>query len=193
MVDMKCQFLILAVHLGALLACQSPDGNHTADSGAIPDVVDTADTLSAPERVDILFGDSSNRALFWDRESVVASGGDMLRIDGLTMMYISKAVLPIHIQTSLMRIDVLELPLLVQVDAFDKQAGQSLEVFAGALKVGKNYESPFQEVDTLTGGSLYMINKDIDLSEKEQLDDLTPLQWWKEVYSKEFSNAIADN
>ena len=174
-------------------ACQSPSGSAGTDHDSTSAVVETVvDTIPAPERVEILFGDSSNRALFWDRESVVEPLGKGLRVDGLSLVYISDAELPLRIQTSLMHIDVLELPLLVRTDAFDKHAGQSLEVLSGALKVGKNYESPFPDIDTLRAGNLYMINKDIDLSEKERLDDFTPLGWWKKVYSSEFPNLLMD-
>ena len=192
--SMNGRSLVLMASLGVLLACQSPSGGHGADRGTLPPVAETAaDTVPSPERVEILFGDSSNRTLFWDQESVVEVVGKELRVDGLSLVYISTAGLPLRIQTSLMHIDVLALPLLVQFDAYNKDAGQSLDVFSGALKVGKSYESPFPDSDTLRAGDLYMINKDIDLSEKERLDDFSMLRWWKETYSKEFCNAVADS
>lgn len=174
------------------LACQPSGNDRTTERGTAPFGSDrAAGIISGPERVQILFADSTNRALFWDTASMIEPMGKGFRVDWLSLVYVSKAALPFRINTALMHIDVLELPLLVQIDAFDDQAGQSLEVYSGALKVGKSYDSPFPDIDTLHTGDLYMINKGIDLSEKERLDDLSILHWWKETYSKNFPNTLA--
>ncbi|WP_188749803.1 hypothetical protein [Parapedobacter defluvii] len=142
------------------------------------------DTIPDPHRFQFIFGDSVNRAFFWDQESTLReTGSEALRMDGRSVLYIEKASLPFGLRTALMDIEVLELPLLLQVDAFDNEAGQSLELFSGALKVEKSYESSFPSLDTLRAGDLYMINKDIDLSEKEHLDDFSIQHWW-ETYSQ---------
>ena len=177
-----------------VLSCQQrPGNNHTAATDTVlADTGADVEVLPVPARVETLFADSANRALFWDEESKVEASAGGLRVDGRSLIYLSAAELPLQIQTALMHIDVLELPLLVHIDAFDTQAGQALEVYSGALKVSKSYASPFPDVDTLRTGNLYMINKDIDLSEKERLDDLDVLHWWKETYSKAFPNALGD-
>ena len=147
-----------------------------ADSG-------TTDTVTNPLGVQFVFGDSVNRAFFWDQMSELReTGPKSLRMNGLSVIYIEKAPLPFELHTALMDIEVLELPILLRVDAFDKEAGQSLELFSGGLKVEKSYESDFPSLDTLHAGDLYMINKDIDLSEKEYLDDFSVQNWW-EAYS----------
>lgn len=188
-------FGALFISLLVFSACQQKNNTKVSNSLNNADTMDTTGAgIPLPERIQILFGDSSNRALFWDGESIVhQKKGDILQVDGLAILYISNATLPLKLHASLMDIEVLELPLLLQIDAFDKHAGQSLEVFSGTLKVGKSYKSPFPEVDTLHANDLYMINKDIDLSEKERLDDFSVRHWWEKVYSKKFPNVVADS
>jgi len=164
-------------------ACQN---RSKSTASATDPPIDTAikqDTVPDPNRFQQVFGDSVNRAFFWDQKSTLRESGKALRMDGLSVLYIEKASLPFGLRTTLMDIEVLGLPLLLQVDAFDDEAGQSLELFSGALKVKKNYESSFPSLDTLHAGDLYMINKDIDLSEKEHLDDFSIQRWW-ESYSQ---------
>lgn len=176
---------VIAVLMGLLLSsgCQhaSRDTVSAADSVGNSTVMDfQQDTLSEPHRIQLLFGDSLNRAFFWDSESRLTEAADgSVSVDGLAVLYIEKASVPFALRTSLMDIEISELPLLLQIDAFDREAGQSLELFSGRLRVQKNYESAFPSLDTLDAGDLYMINKDIDLSEKEHLDDFTVLHWWE--------------
>lgn len=118
-------------------------------------------------------------AFFWDSTSTVTVAADtLLRIDGFLTLEIDQPYQPSKLRTSLMALHILEYPLLARIDAFDTQAGQSIEVFSGALSVRKAYESPWDDIDTLRAGDLYMINRDIDLSEKERLDDTTFGRWW---------------
>ncbi len=182
----KANGVILAF-LIACHACHNGSGDPRSASGDIA-VGDAAtlerDSIPLPERSQVLFNDSVNRAFFWDQTSLLQAVGDRaLRVDGLTVLYIEQAPVPFSMHTALMNIEVLEVPLLLQVDAFDNEAGQSLELFSGSLKVEKSYPSDFPSLDTLHAGDLYMINKDIDLSEKEHLDDFRVQHWW-ESYSK---------
>ena len=150
--------------------------------GSEKEVASTPDSIQIPDpiRAQVIFGDSVNRAFFWEDESILRDTADAgLRMDGLSVLYIEKAPVPFKLHTTLMDIDILEVPLLLRMDAFDKEAGQSLELFSGVLKVEKNYPSDFPSLDTLHAGDLYMINKDIDLSEKERLDDFSIQQWWE--------------
>jgi len=166
-----------------LSACGAPEEERDSSSAGRTLGASTApDTVPSPVRKGSLFGDSLNRVLFWADESRITHRSDTLRIDGEPLVYIANAELPLRIATSLIHMEVLELPLLMKVDAFDKHAGQSLEVFEGTVVVRKSYNSPFPEVDTLQAGNLYMINKNIDLSEVEELDDYRLYKWWKANY-----------
>jgi len=173
----KNWILVLGGWIG-VCSCHSEGPRTDAPVATATDV--DRDSLEAPQRAQVVFGDSLNRAFFWDEVSRLNEGDDhTLRVDGMTVVYIARGEVPFAIKTTLMDVEVLELPLLLRADAFDRDAGQSLEVYSGALKVQKHYSSPFPSLDTLRAGDLYMINKDIDLSEKEKLDDMSVLDWWK--------------
>jgi len=164
-------------------ACQQRSAKTTSVTSSSIEIDALQDTLPDPTRLQLVFGDSVNRAFFWDETSALTEvEKGALRMDGRFFLSIEKASLPFRLRSSLMDIEVLELPLLLQVDAFDNEAGQSLELFSGTIKVEKSYPSDFPSLDTLRGGDLYMINKDIDLSEKEHLDDFSIQHWW-ETYS----------
>ena len=66
-----------------------------------------------------------------------------------------------------------------RVSAFAKDEGESVEVLSGTLRAEKAYTSPDHETDTLGGGDMVMINRSIDLMEKETYDT-TELLTWKE-------------
>ena len=55
----------------------------------------------------------------------------------------------------------------VRVTAYSKQPGEQVEVLYGKVAARKNYRSAFQEPDVLTDGQMTMVNRDIDLMEKE--------------------------
>src|SRR5690606_25997367 len=74
---------VIAVLMGLLLSsgCQhaSRDTVSAADSSAVGNstVMDfQQDTLSEPHRIQLLFGDSLNRAFFWDSESRLTEAAD---------------------------------------------------------------------------------------------------------------------
>lgn len=67
-----------------------------------------------------------------------------------------------------------------RMTAYSKEAGEQVEVLHGNITAHKNYESPYKEPDRLTGGQMTMINRDIDLMEKETTD-LAQLQAWSEA------------
>src|SRR5690606_16799643 len=134
--------LAALIFLAISSACQNRSKSTVSATNTAIDTANKQDTISDPRRFQVVFGDSVNRAFFWDQKSALHESGDKaLRMDGLSVLYIEKASLPFELRTTLMDIEVLELPLLVQLDAFDDEAGQSLELFSGALKVEKSYES----------------------------------------------------
>jgi len=57
-----------------------------------------------------------------------------------------------------------------RVDAFKNNPGEEVDLFSGLLKVRKTYHSDTDnEPETLQSGEMVMINRDIDLMEKEKL------------------------
>lgn len=66
----------------------------------------------------------------------------------------------------------------VRVSAFSRDEGESAEVLSGAVRADKAYASPDHETDTLRFGDMIMINRSIDLMEKETYDT-AELHTWK--------------
>lgn len=64
-----------------------------------------------------------------------------------------------------------------RIRAHDESAGQTLEVLSGKTAVSKSYSSSFPDPEIPAAGEMVMINKDIDLMEKEKFDT-APLQTW---------------
>jgi ferric-dicitrate binding protein FerR (iron transport regulator) len=64
-----------------------------------------------------------------------------------------------------------------RVYAHRSQAGQSVEVLHGTLRVEKAYPSDYPDTAILGAGDMVMINQDIDLMEKETFDTATLSQW----------------
>ena len=57
------------------------------------------------------------------------------------------------------------------VDAFASNAGEEVDLLSGKLKVTKSYHSTTDNAEEiLEGGDMVMINRDIDLMEKEKLN-----------------------
>ncbi|TDW96742.1 FecR family protein [Dinghuibacter silviterrae] len=65
-----------------------------------------------------------------------------------------------------------------RVSAFAKDEGESAEILRGSIVAVKAYTSPDSESDTLVSGNMVMINRSIDLMEKETYDT-TELSTWR--------------
>jgi ferric-dicitrate binding protein FerR (iron transport regulator) len=68
----------------------------------------------------------------------------------------------------------------MRMTAYSKQAGEQVEVLYGSVTARKNYDSPYKEPDILTGGQMTMINRDIDLMDKETTD-VAQLRAWSDA------------
>jgi len=64
-----------------------------------------------------------------------------------------------------------------RVSAFAKDEGESVEVLRGKVRAGKGYSSSEREPEILGAGDMVMINRSIDLMEKETFDTVA-LQTW---------------
>lgn len=127
---------------------------------------------------------STDRLYFIDAESTISDtlikGERHWRANGDFFFKIDGKKFPLFIYTSLMKLEVME-PSMFRITAYDRDQGQSVESLKGKIKISKNYNSPFPEPDTLGENNLYMVNKSIDLSEKEVLEDDKLLNWWGKV------------
>jgi transmembrane sensor len=52
-----------------------------------------------------------------------------------------------------------------------------VEVLYGRVRAAKSFASPFSEPDILVGGEMSMVNRSIDLMEKETFDRTELIRW----------------
>jgi ferric-dicitrate binding protein FerR (iron transport regulator) len=69
----------------------------------------------------------------------------------------------------------------IRIVAHHHEAGEQVEVLYGHVVARKSYPSNYSEPDTLEAGGMVLINKDIDLMEKEKCD-LDELRAWSEQW-----------
>ena len=62
-----------------------------------------------------------------------------------------------------------------------EKIGEQAEVLYGHVRAAKAYPSNFADPDDLAAGEMSMINKSIDLMEKEKFDPSELARWSKEV------------
>jgi hypothetical protein len=73
---------------------------------------------------------------------------------------------------------ILVLGTRFRVDAYRKEAGEEVDLLSGKLRVIKSYHSDSDnEPETLVAGEMLMINRDIDLMEKEKMDGSELKAW----------------
>lgn len=117
-----------------------------------------------------------------DGTKVLLSAGSMLRVDkdfnkterGLTIDgeaffdVKADAAKPFTIHTRNLQVSVLGTRF--RIDAYAANAGEEVDLLSGRLKVIKSYHSSTDnEPEVLDTGEMVMINRDIDLMEKEKL------------------------
>ncbi len=65
----------------------------------------------------------------------------------------------------------------LRVAAWSKETGEQVEVLQGHVQANKSYASPYSMPDVLVDGEMTMINRTIDLMEKEKTDRVRLMQW----------------
>jgi len=94
-----------------------------------------------------------------------------LEVDGEAMIEVSGAAgPPFIVHTRDLVIEVLKGSARFHVDANRARPGEETDLLEGRLRVRKSYHSTTDnEPEELAGGEMVMINRDIDLMEKERL------------------------
>jgi hypothetical protein len=120
------------------------------------------------------------RELWLDGDALFElKGGDVRGAGGPGNAGRTGMVKPFVIHTGNLWIQVLAAGSRFRVDARKKEAGEEVDLLAGKLKVMKSYRSDTDnEPDTIVAGEMVMINRDIDLMEKEKMDG-TDMKGWK--------------
>lgn len=104
------------------------------------------------------------------------------QVDGELFIEVPDHAQPLLLTTRLLKLTVTG-KAAFRIIAFSKEDGEEVQVITGNILVDKNYESPQNEQDTLQNSQLVMINKTIDLMEKEKFD-AADLKAWRAVQQK---------
>ncbi|QNL49048.1 hypothetical protein H8S90_20205 [Olivibacter sp. SDN3] len=175
--------MAFTICLGLIILCYYQCGNHANQPLNDENRSMMGDSIPPPSNKLVLL-DSTVKVFFIDSlsmaEDTIIQQYHHIRFSGDAFFDIDeKKDFPLYIFTSLMEIKVLS-PSSFRVAAYDADQGQSVEMIEGDMIISKAYASPFPEPDTLTNNNLYMVNKSIDLSEKEQLDNPQLIVWWEQ-------------
>jgi len=136
------------------------------------------DTIPSPRSAQWL-ADSTHVYLLGDTKLMPAAGYPnrrALTLDGDAFFDIPGAAAPLIIHTKLLTITVKGKAAL-RVTGPAKEEWGEVDVIEGNVIVHKAYESTFNRPDTLTGGQMQMINRTIDLMEKEVFDAAALKAW----------------
>jgi len=98
-----------------------------------------------------------------------ATGGREVELDGEGLFeVVGKVRQPFIVHTGNLLIEVLGTRF--HIDAYRKNAGEQVDLLEGRLRVQKSYHSDTDNnPEVLVAGEMVMINRDIDLMEKEKL------------------------
>jgi ferric-dicitrate binding protein FerR (iron transport regulator) len=138
------------------------------------------DSIPAPRTAQWL-ADSTHVYLLGDTKLVPAAGYPQRReitLDGDAFFDTPVAAVPLIIHTKLLTLTVKGKAAL-RVTGPAKEEWGEVDVIEGTVIVHKAYESTFNSPDTLTGGQMQMINRSIDLMEKEVFDAAALKAWRK--------------
>jgi hypothetical protein len=111
---------------------------------------------------------------------VFGKGAREAELDGKAMFEVhGEPGRPFLLHTRNLVIEALEARF--RVDAYRNTAGEEVDLLSGKLRVTKSYHSDTDnEPELLAPGEMVMINRDIDLMEKEKMDSAT----WRALYGK---------
>jgi hypothetical protein len=186
MIFKKFPAAILLITIVFLFAsCSNSTTNSKIESDSTKKL-SMSDSIPIPSKIKVLSPDSF-KVFYIDSSSSLTdtqfNSRKELKVDGDVFFEIARGNFPLYITTSLMKIQVLA-PSTFRVTAYDADQGQSVETLKGTVIISKAYSSPFPDPDTLHENNLYMVNKSIDLSEKEDLDDDKLARWWDQLKMK---------
>lgn len=110
-----------------------------------------------------------------------------LNVDGDFFIRVPDAPTPLTVRSRLLVLTITG-ETAFRITAYSHEAGEQVEVLHGHIEARKNYPSHYMEPDRLTTGEMTMINRDIDLMEKETTD-LAALRAWSDALANSVSSA----
>lgn len=99
-----------------------------------------------------------------------------LRVDGEAFIRTAAIATPLLVRTRLLVLTV-DGNTALRVTAFSKEDGEQVEVLYGHVQAKKSYASAYNEPDQLGAGDMSMINRTIDLMEKERFAPAELRRW----------------
>jgi hypothetical protein len=137
------------------------------------------DTLPQPDSTQWL-ADSTRLFLIGKTHTTTAKTYPVqrkLQLDGNAFLEVPDASQSLVVQTKLLTLSVFgKAAFLVMAPA--KEEWAEVQVLSGTIIAKKAYLSQFDEPDTLRGNQMLMLNRTIDLMEKEKFD-ATDLKAWR--------------
>jgi len=167
--------------IGGMASCTGSESKTAgADTGAHHrtriDTVDMTETDTTHD-VDLFPSTDGSQIYLTTRTKLHAVKGDhpndrIYELDGEAWFTVRDAdKKPVVIRTRQLIITLQSPIARLHIDAFASSPGEQADLLEGQLKVTKAYHSTTDnEPETLKSGDMVMINKEIDLMEKETLD-----------------------
>ena len=130
-------------------------------------------TNGSADSHDVKLPDGSHVVLRPGTQVTIAKGFGVsnrdLELDGEAIFDVDgSAAKPFVVHTR--NLEIVVLGTRFHVDAFRKNAGEQVDLLEGRLRVKKSYHSDTDnEAEVLEAGEMVMINRDIDLMEKEKM------------------------
>jgi len=138
-----------------------------------------------PAPREVLLPDGTQIILLNDTRTVPAEGFPQrreIRLQGNGEVFIKtrQRDKPLIVRTGLLILTV-EGDTAFRALVSSEKIGEQAEVLYGHVRAAKAYPSRFSEPDELGGGEMSMVNRSIDLMEKEKFDTSELAQWSKDV------------
>lgn len=161
--------------------------SYSSESQAGLEKQQEADNIGSTERKipspsEIIMLQDSTRIYVLDKEGLNISTASKNRFE-VTMdgdMFFNVAERPgkFMVRTRLLTLSVTG-KAAFRVSAYSKDDGEEVQTLYGLITAEKNYKSDFPAPETLQNNNLLMINRTIDLMEKEENQDMLELAQWK--------------
>lgn len=103
-----------------------------------------------------------------------------IRVDGDAFIRTAAISTPLIVSTRLLVLKV-DANTALRVTAFSSEDGEEADVLQGQVQAKKSYPSSYNEPDLLGAGEMALINRTIDLMEKEKFDPRELRQWSEQL------------
>lgn len=163
--------VLLLAEATVCFSCHNPSADKKPSTELPAPPPPAADTIPAPTAIRRL-PDSTRVYLLGDTKMTPGDGYPAHRditLDGDAFFVVPAATAALTIHTKLLTI-IVKGKAALRVTGPSKEEWGEVDVVNGNVIVRKAYSSPFNAPDTLQGGQMQMINRTIDLMEKEVFD-----------------------